>query len=135
MKKLSVSIILYFFLSVNSFSHLNHYAEVKYLEYDLYRNNDLIGSHIYIFDRKGDNLSVKSTVNFKITKHGIDLYKYFAESTENYEKNSFKSFKSTTIQNKKSKYVNIKLDSKKNIILLILGISMKCYLGNCLSLI
>ena len=114
MKKLSVSIILYFFLSVNSFSHLNHYAEVKYLEYDLYRNNDLIGSHIYIFDRKGDNLSVKSTVNFKITKLGIDLYKYFAESTENYEKNSFKSFKSTTIQNKKSKYVNIKLDSKKN---------------------
>ena len=114
MKKITVAIILYFFLSVNSFSHLNHYAEVKYLEYDLYRNNDLIGSHIYIFDRKGDNLSVKSTVNFKITKLGIDLYKYFAESTENYEKNSFKSFKSNTIQNKKSKYVNIKLDSKKN---------------------
>ena len=116
MKKLIVAIILYLFLSVNSFSHLKHYAEVKYLEYDLYRNNELIGSHKYIFNRTGDILSVKSTVNFKITKLGIDLYKYFAESTENYEKNSFKSFNSTTIQNKKNKFVNISLDPEKNIL-------------------
>ena len=116
MKKLIVAIILYLFLSVNSFSHLKHYAEVKYLEYDLYRNNELIGSHKYIFNRTGDILSVKSTVNFKITKLGIDLYKYFAESTENYEKNSFKSFNSTTIQNKKNKFVNISLDPGKNIL-------------------
>ena len=103
MKKIFVAIILYFFLSVNSFSHLNHYAEVKYLEYDLYRNNSLIGSHKYDFIKNGDNLTVKSVVNFKITKLGIDLYSYFAESTENYEKNVFKSFNSTTIQNKKNK--------------------------------
>ena len=116
MKKLIVAIILYLFLSVNSFSHLKHYAEIKYLEYDLYRNNELIGSHKYIFNRTGDILSVKSTVNFKITKLGIDLYKYFAESTENYEKNSFKSFNSTTIQNKKNKFVNISLDPEKKIL-------------------
>ena len=89
MKKILVSIILYFFLSVNSFSHLEHYSEVKYLEYDLFRNNDLIGSHKYEFLRNNENLTVKSVVNFKITKLGIDLYKYFAESTENYEKKSF----------------------------------------------
>ena len=87
---------------VNLFSHLQHYSNVNYLEYDLYRNNDLIGKHKYEFIKNGDNLSVKSVVEFKITKLGIDLYKYFAESTENYEKNNFKSFKSTTIQNKKS---------------------------------
>ena len=87
MKKIIVSIILYFFLNVNSFSHLQHYSEVKYLEYDLFRNNNLIGSHKYDFVKKGSNLTVKSIVNFKITKFGVDLYKYFAESTENYEKN------------------------------------------------
>ena len=114
MKKIFVAIILYFFLSVNSFSHLNHYAEVKYLEYDLYRNNSLIGSHKYDFIKNGDNLTVKSVVNFKITKLGIDLYSYFAESTENYEKNVFKSFNSTTIQNKKNKYVNIGLNTEQN---------------------
>ena len=108
MKKILVAIILYFFFNVNSFSHLQHYSDLKYLEYDLYRNNSLIGSHKYQFIRKGDNLSVKSVVNFKITKLGVDLYKYFAESTENYHKNVFESFNSTTVQNKKNKYVKIK---------------------------
>lgn len=113
MKKIVVAIILYFFLNVNSFSHLQHYSSVKYLEYDLFRNNDLIGSHKYDFVINGDNLTVKSVVTFKISKLGIDLYKYFAESTENYENNLFKSFSSKTIQNKKNKYVNIKLNSDK----------------------
>ena len=101
MKKFFVAITLYFFFNTNSFGHLEHYSEIKYLEYDLYRNNDLIGSHKYDFIRNGDNLTVKSVVNFKISKLGIDLYKYFAESTENYDKNLFKSFDSKTIQNKK----------------------------------
>ena len=114
MKKITVAIILYFFLSVNSFGHLEHYSGVKYLEYDLYRNNDLIGSHKYNFVKNGDILTVKSIVNFKITKLGIDLYKYFAESTESYEKGTFKSFNSRTIQNKKKKYVKINLNSEKN---------------------
>ena len=103
MKKIIVAIILYFFLSVNSFSHLQHYSGIKYLEYDLYRNNNLIGSHKYNFIKNGENLTVKSVVNFKITKLGIDLYNYFAESSENYEKNVFKSFNSNTLQNKKNK--------------------------------
>ena len=114
MKKIAVAIILYFILSVNTFGHIEHYAGVKYLEYDLYRNNDLIGSHKYNFIKKGDNLTVQSVVNFKITKLGIDLYKYFAESNEIYNKNIFTSFNSTTLQNKKNKYVNINLDTKKD---------------------
>ena len=114
MKKITVAIILYFFLNVNSFGHLQHYSGVKYLEYDLYRNNVLIGSHKYDFIKNGDILTVKSVVNFKITKLGIDLYKYFAESSESYEKNIFKSFNSTTLQNKKNKYVKISLNSETN---------------------
>ena len=114
MKKIIVAIILYFFLSVNSFSHLQHYSGIKYLEYDLYRNNNLIGSHKYNFIKNGENLTVKSVVNFKITKLGIDLYNYFAESSENYEKNVFKSFNSNTLQNKKNKFVKISLNLQKD---------------------
>ena len=114
MKKITLSIILYFFLNVNSFSHLQHYSNVEYLEYDLFRNNDLIGSHKYDFVKNGDNLTVKSVVNFKITKLGIDLYKYYAESTEKYQKGVFQSFKSSTLQNKKNKYVKITLNKEKN---------------------
>ncbi len=114
MKKILVAIILYLFFSTSSFSHLQHYSGVNYLEYDLYRNNALIGSHKYDFIKNGENLTVKSIVNFKITKFGIDLYKYFAESSEKYEKNIFKSFSSNTLQNKKNKYVKITLNSKQD---------------------
>ena len=114
MKKFIVSIILYLFLNVSSYSHLQHYSKINYLEYDLFRNNDLIGSHKYEFIKNGDNLIVKSVVNFKISKLGIDLYKYFAESTENYQKNVFMSFNSTTKQNKKDKYVKINFNKEKN---------------------
>ena len=95
------------------FGHVEHYAKFNYLEYELFRNNRLIGYHKYNFNRQGTNLTVDSEVNFKITKLGVDLYKYFAKSEENYENGAFISFSSKTNQNKKEKYVNIKLDSEK----------------------
>ena len=60
MKKIYVSIILYIFLSTNSFGHLEHYSKVKYLEYDLFRNNDLIGTHKYEFLRNNENFERRS---------------------------------------------------------------------------
>ncbi len=118
MKKTLLSIIFSLFFATNSFSHLKHYQDINYLEYELYRNNNLIGAHKYNFIKNGDNLTVKSVVNFKITKLGIDLYKYFAESEEKYNKNRFSSFNSKTLQNKKKKYVNISLKKKENKLLI-----------------
>ena len=64
------------------------------------------------------NLSIKSEVSFKVTKLGIDLYKYFAKSEENYVKGVFKSYYSKTKQNKKDRYVNIEVDpSDENLII------------------
>ena len=37
-----------------------------------------------ILTRKNENLSIKSEVKFKITKLGVNLYKYYAKSEENY---------------------------------------------------
>ena len=99
---------------MNSFSHVDHYAKLNYLEYELFRNNQSIGYHKYDFRREGDNLSITSEVSFKITKLGVDLYKYFAKSKENYTKDVFLSFSSTTIQNKKNRYVNIKINPNGN---------------------
>ena len=113
MKKILLSIIFYFFYSF-SLSHVQHYDDINYLEYDLYRNDNLIGKHTYNFVREGNNLTVKSEVNFKITKLGIDLYKYYAVSEENYKNNKFDSFNSKTKQNKKDKFVKIKFDKKGN---------------------
>ena len=111
MKKIILSIAIFFLINTQSFGHVEHYSKYNYLEYELFRNNNSIGYHKYVFKRDGDNLSILSEVSFKITKLGVDLYKYFAKSEENYEKGIFKSYFSKTKQNKKDKYVNIRLDT------------------------
>ena len=111
MKKFILSIAIFLLIHVESFSHVEHYKDYNYLEYELFRNNKSIGYHKYKFDREKDNLSIKSEVSFKITKLGVDLYKYFAKSEENYEKGIFKSYSSKTKQNKKDRYVNIKANT------------------------
>ena len=114
MKKIILAIVILLIFISQSFSHIDHYKKYNYLEYELFRNNKSIGYHKYDFKRKGDNLSINSEVSFKITKLGVNLYKYFAKSEENYEKGIFKSYFSKTKQNKKNRYVNIELDSSNN---------------------
>ena len=105
------STTLLFFFSLNTLSHVEHYKKFNYLEYELFRNDKIIGYHKYDFIRANDTLTIKSEVKFKITKLGVDLYKYFAVSEEIYKNNEFFKFSSNTNQNKKAKYVNISIDS------------------------
>ena len=114
MKKIILSIIILFSLNFQAISHVQHYEDFNYLEYELFRNNKSIGYHKYDFIRKNDTLLVKSEVNFKITKLGIDLYKYFAASEEMYKDNKFFRFSSKTNKNKKKRYVNISVDTTDN---------------------
>jgi hypothetical protein len=115
MKKIILSIIIFLlFLNFKVFSHIDHYKNFNYLEYELFRNNKLIGYHKYDFTTENNILSVKSEVKFKITKLGVDLYKYYAESNEEYKDGKFFKFSSKTDQNKKKKYVNITLDTNEN---------------------
>jgi hypothetical protein len=114
MKKIFLSIIILFLFSFNATSHVDHYSDFKYLEYELFRNNKLIGYHKYDFVRNNNILSVKSEVDFKITKLGVDLYKYYAKSDEIYKDSKFFQFSSKTNQNKKERYVNINVNSNIN---------------------
>ena len=111
MKKFILSIAIFFFFNCQSFSHVDHYAKYNYLEYELFRNDNSIGYHKYVFSRDKDNLSIKSEISFKITKLGVDLYKYFAKSEEIYKDGIFQSYTSKTKQNKKDRYVKIDLDN------------------------
>ena len=107
MKTIFFSLIIVFFINSQAASHVEHYSELNYLEYELFRNNKSIGYHKYGFVRENDILSIKSEVSFKITKIGVDLYTYFAESEEIYKNNKFFKFSSKTNKNKKKRYVNI----------------------------
>ena len=91
-------------------AHVDHYSKYNYLEYELYRNNKPIGYHIYKFQRKGNDLIIDNEVSFKITKLGVNLYKYYAKGVEKYKNGIFTGFNSETNQNKKEKYVNITVD-------------------------
>ena len=118
MKKYLLSIALIFFLPIEINAHVDHYSKYNYLEYELFRNNKLIGYHIYKFKREKNNLIIDNEVSFKITKLGVDLYKYYARGVETYQDGIFSGFTSKTNQNKKEKYVNITVDPQdKNLII------------------
>ncbi len=110
MKKYILSIGLIYFFSFDINAHVSHYSKYNYLEYELFRNNKSIGFHKYNFERNGSKLIINNEVSFKITKLGVDLYKYYAKGEEKYENGIFSGFNSITNQNKKEKYVNITID-------------------------
>ena len=114
MKKFLLSISLILFITSENNAHVDHYSKYDYLEYELFRNNQPIGYHKYEFIRKGNDLIINNEVKFKITKFGVDLYKYFAKGEERYTNGVFSGFISTTNQNKKKKYVNISIDKSDN---------------------
>ena len=107
-KFLSLVIIFIIYSSYNSASaHVLHYKNLNELVFDLYRNNQFIGQHIYLFNRDDQNLIVQNTINFEIKILGITLYKYFSKGQEQYIDGKFHSFSSMTKQNKKEKFVKI----------------------------
>ena len=89
------------------FAHVLHYQNLNRLEFDLYRNNELIGQHIYLFDRNGQNLTVHNKINFKIKVFGVTVYRYSSEGYEKYVNGKFKSFSATTNHNNKEKFCKI----------------------------
>ena len=114
MKKNILSIVLFLVLTTETFSHVEDYKEINALEYELFRNNKLIGHHDYNFEKKDSFLIVKSDIKFKITKLGVDLYNYNGKTKETYENNQLIKFISNTDQNKKIKNTEINFDKEIN---------------------
>ena len=97
-------ILLYFNPTL---AHVLHYQNLNRLEFDLYRNTELIGQHIYLFDRNGKNLTVHNKINLKIKVFGVTVYRYSSEGHEKYVNGKFVSFSATTNHNNKEKFCKI----------------------------
>ena len=107
-KKLFLLLILLSQLYFNTaFGHVLHYQNLNRLEFDLYRNDELIGQHIYLFIREGNDLIVQNKINFKIEIFGVTVYSYSSEGVEKYINGEFDSFSATTNHNKKEKFCKI----------------------------
>ena len=97
-------------------SHVQHYEELNRIKFDIYRNNNHIGTHVFSFKKEEEKLFVESEINFKIKKLGVVLYKYYVKGVEVYKDGILIKFNSKTNQNGKEKYVNIKLENNKYLI-------------------
>ncbi len=113
-KVVIVIYLIIFPISVNA--HVQHYADLNRIEFDIYRNNKHIGKHVFSFAKSDERLAVESEINFQIKKLGIVLYKYHVKGTEIYEGEKLIKFNSKTNQNGKEKYVNLKLENEQYII-------------------
>jgi len=97
-------------------AHVQHYEDLNRIEFDIYRNNKYIGTHVFSFEKSIDEISVKSEIEFQIKKFGIVLYKYYASGVEVYKKGKLIRFNSKTDQNGKNKYVNIIFENNEYVI-------------------
>ena len=109
-----ISLLIFVTFPFPTSAHVQHYKDLNRIEFDIYRNNIHIGTHIFSFKKSGHELAIKSEIKFEIKKFGIVLYKYYAEGIEIYKGNKLIKFNSTTDQNGKLKYANIEINNNNN---------------------
>ena len=94
-------------------AHVQHYEDLNRIEFDIYRNQNHIGKHVFSFKKLNGELAIESEINFQIKKFGVVLYKYHVKGTEIYKDGKLVKFNSKTNQNGKVKYVNMILDNEE----------------------
>ena len=92
----------------NAFSHSSHIKSLSKIEMEVLRNNKVIGFSNYYFNHENNKMIVKNETNFAVEMAGIKIFSIIGNSEEVYQNEKLISFQSSTIQNKKKKYVNLK---------------------------
>ena len=129
MNKIISLIISFVFILIDvSNAHIQHYANLNEIKFEIYRNDNKVGYHNIIFTRDKGMLIVKNKIQFEIKKLGISFYKYQSEGTEVYDQDGLLfTFNSKTSDNKKMKFCNIEVKNDKNY--LIEGTNYKGFLN------
>ncbi|RPG97553.1 MAG: hypothetical protein CBC66_003515 [Candidatus Pelagibacter sp. TMED106] len=107
--KLSFLLLLPTFLSANTFN----YKDLKKIEMEIFRNNELIGFNHYFFKKDKNFTLITNEVKFDVKLLGATIFEFDSYSVEKYDNGQLVSFESKTKQNKKEKFVNLKLDKNK----------------------
>ena len=109
MKKFAV-ILLVIFSSSISLAHIGHYNKFDKIEMEILRNDEVIGYNNYYFKRDDEKTIVKNQYKFEVKLLSATIFKVEGYGEEIYIKDNLISFQSKTLQNKKEKFVNLKLD-------------------------
>ena len=101
---------LFFFLIItNSQAHVQHYKNLQRIEFDIYRNNDLVGFHKVNVKKKGDNTKeVTTDILIEVKILGIKVHTYKSYGVETYKNDELTEFKSKTQDGSYNDYCNIK---------------------------
>ena len=109
MKKFVIILLVVFFSSI-SLAHIGHYNKFDKIEMEILRNDEVIGYINYYFKRDGEKTTVKNQYKFEVKLLSATIFKVEGYGEEIYLKDNLISFQSKTLQNKKEKFVNLKLD-------------------------
>ena len=109
MKKFAVIVLVIFFSSI-SLAHIGHYNKFDKIEMEILRNDEVIGYNNYYFKRDDEKTIVKNQYKFEVKLLSATIFKVEGYGEEIYLKDKLISFQSKTLQNKKEKFVNLKLD-------------------------
>ena len=100
--------------SFNSSAHMAHYNKFNKIEMEIFRDGEVIGYNYYFFKKDKDNTTVTNQLKFTVKLFGATVFEVESFGEENYIKDKLISFNSKTRQNKKDKYVQLKLSKKGN---------------------
>ena len=113
MKKYIYIFFLFIFASQAN-AHTSHYAEIKVINLEIFRDGEIIGYSNYFFEHGNNAIEVKNYTQFKVKLFGIVVFSISSEGHEKYKNDKLIYFKSTTFQNDKEKYVNLNYDQSKD---------------------
>ena len=109
-----IYIFLFFILASQTNAHTSHYAGIKVINMEVFRNGELIGYSNYFFEHGDNSMIVKNYTQFKVKLLGATIFAISSEAIEKYKDNKLIYFKSNTFQNDKEKYVNLSYNKSKN---------------------
>ena len=112
MKKIFITVVI-LTLGIFKTSISKELIDLKFIEMEVLRNGDVIGFSNYKFSKENSLLKVENETKFKVDVLGVNIFKINSLGTEIYKNNNLVSFESETFQNKKVKYVNLKLSEDK----------------------
>ena len=113
MKKYLYIFFLFIFVSQAN-AHTSHYAGIKVINLEIFRDGELIGYSNYFFEHGKNTIEVKNYTQFKVKLFGVIVFSISSEGHEKYKNDKLIYFKSTTFQNDKEKYVNLNYEQSKN---------------------
>ena len=113
MKKLLLLTFLLIY-SFNSSAHMAHYNKFNKIEMEILRDGEVIGYNYYFFKKDEENTTVTNQLKFTVKLFGATIFEVESFGEEKYIEDKLISFNSKTRQNKKDKYVQLKLNENEN---------------------